>query len=1117
MVFKRLKAEWLMLSAVALTVLLAITLLAAGPIYADAAFLAGVQRTLADAPPEEANVTINARVPADRLVGVDRAVRDQVQAMLPAGVVEVRRITVSGPLHLASGEGVASFRVMEGLHDHIALVDGSWPAQESIEAMVHEIAADALGLAVGDTVTVQPPGAGEASTVTISGIYRVGNPQDIYWLNTPLEIDGVSGSSVTTFGPFVVTSEAFQVINPSPAQVQWRVFPQFNELSVDELLQVRRTLVGLETRINREIADGPTVSVETSLGTLLRETERSLLATRSGILILSLQLAVLAAYALVLIAGLRVSQRRPETILLRSRGAGVGHLGRMATTEAALIVLPCVAIAPWLAALTLRGLNNIQPLSDIGMTLRPQVGRDAYLIAIGAGIACIALLVVPALRSARSAIDDRGSHGRPRLRGFFQSSGVDIALLLIAAGGFFQLRQYGSPVTATVDGELQIDPYLVMAPALAMLAGALLTLRLIPRLASLVEFGALQRIGLVSALGGWQVGRRAGNYARAGLLLVLALCVGLFSLAFMHTWQVSQADQADFQVGADIRVQPRATSRIHPGWLPAAYTSLDGVDDIMPYNNQIVRMPIRSEVANVVLIDSARADRIVRFREDLAEEPIEDLMSDLTAGRPEIPSIVLPGEPAWLAIDVRAELEPLCPGVSDEQKCRNVRDLPDEEVATFELPLTPAIVVRDAAGGLRRIEADPLAGMWETERVIFNLESSTEIQGSVSPSWPLELIAIEFSTLAAPGEDRTGMASIVSILAGENLNQASWVPVGLDSTVWTTHAGVLVEGASGAVPRASLVQGESLEALDLRLNTGSTRIMGYTLPGRAEYYRTKVAFGLYPGMYEIEHPIPVILSEQVLSELALGVSDRFFISILGEQHPVEVVGTVKAFPSLPETTPAIVIADWNTVVAKNLIHPGRTLRTPEEFWLAVDGKHSDNIVRQLRDAPFSTLWITVRNDRYNQLRTDPVALATIGVLALGSIVAAIFGLAGFALNALVSTRERLTEFALLRVLGLSPRQMVSTLMIEHGFLAAISLILGSALGLLLVKGVLPLITINQRAAAVFPVAKATIPWTAMAILLLAIALAVTAASGLVTLFLRRQGMGELLRIGEDQR
>lgn len=297
---------------------------------------------------------------------------------------------------------------------------------------------------------------------------------------------------------------------------------------------------------------------------------------------------------------------------------------------------------------------------------------------------------------------------------------------------------------------------------MAMLAGALLTLRLIPRLASLVEKGAFKRLGLVSALGGWQVGRRAGSFARAGLLLILALCVGLFSLAFMHTWQVSQADQADFQVGADIRVQPRTTSGVIPaGWLPSAYRSLDEVEVAMPYSRTGTSIPGAGGVATIVLLDSARADGVVHFREDLADESFGTLMDKLAANRTDVAAIALPGEPTWLAIDMWFELESLCPEEDPDQPCRRVRGLTAEEVASFDAPITLAVVVRDAAGGLRRIEAGPLAGGGEIERVIFDLAPPEELQDLIALAWPLELVAIEFSTLAAPIEGRTGGGGVV--------------------------------------------------------------------------------------------------------------------------------------------------------------------------------------------------------------------------------------------------------------------------------------------------------------------------------------------------------------------
>lgn len=314
----------------------------------------------------------------------------------------------------------------------------------------------------------------------------------------------------------------------------------------------------------------------------------------------------------------------------------------------------------------------------------------------------------------------------------------------------------------------------------------------------------------------------------------------------------------------------------------------------------------------------------------------------------------------------------------------------------------------------------------------------------------------------------------------------------------------------------SISQLDSNDTIDLRLNTGGTSMSVYHSSDRWEYHRVQVTFGIYPGRYAIEEPIPVLINQQLLVTRGLEVGELLRFSLLGRPRQVEIVGTVQAFPSVPVTTEAIIIADWNTLVVEDLATPGWPFQTPDEYWMSIGEGAIGAVGVQLTEAPFSSTRVESSSYRYNQLRTDPVALARVGVLVLGSIVAAIFALAGFAVNALISTRERLTEFALLRALGLSPRQLVSSLMIEHGFLAAISLVLGSGLGVLLAIGVLPMVTINQQAAVVFPAATVSIPWLEMGVLLVAAALAVALVSAAVAILLRRQGLGELLRIGDDQ-
>src|ERR687897_938341 len=87
-------------------------------------------------------------------------------------------------------------------------------------------------------------------------------------------------------------------------------------------------------------------------------------------------------------------------------------------------------------------------------------------------------------------------------------------------------------------------------------------------------------------------------------------------------------------------------------------------------------------------------------------------------------------------------------------------------------------------------------------------------------------------------------------------------------------------------------------------------------------------------------------------------------------------------------------------------------------------------------------------ERSRTLATDPVALGIIGVLSIGVVAAGLFAVVGFIVSAAVSARERVTEFALLRALGLSSGQLSGWLSLENATLAVISLVAGSGLGLL---------------------------------------------------------------------
>ncbi|MBM7092909.1 ABC transporter permease, partial [Streptomyces sp. S12] len=140
------------------------------------------------------------------------------------------------------------------------------------------------------------------------------------------------------------------------------------------------------------------------------------------------------------------------------------------------------AVAPLLAGPLTGLLAGRGALARIGLHLDTSLGAVAgrgavWLVAAGVALGCALAVTVPALTSSFAAGRARPLPGAVR-------AGADVGLLAVAAVAFWQL---GRQPTGAVGRDLRIDPLLVTAPALALLAGTVLTLRLLPPVARLAE------------------------------------------------------------------------------------------------------------------------------------------------------------------------------------------------------------------------------------------------------------------------------------------------------------------------------------------------------------------------------------------------------------------------------------------------------------------------------------------------------------------------------------------------------------------------------------------------------------------------------------------------------
>ncbi len=665
-VVKRALSEPLLLLAALGSVLLATTTLVALTMYASSIAEAGVRRTMETASLRQVAATVSAPVTAGTFPRLDQAVRARFGHAYGGAPATVTTSFRSDSYVLPGQErrkrpGLLRFGAYDGLDRHARLIAGSWPrpagAGAVVEAAVSLPAASAAGWKAGQEFVTEGRLDGTPVTVRISGVFQLGDPFGDRWAGEQLLARGVDVGEFTTYGPLMVPRETFLARFATNVNATWTAVPDLRALAPEELRPFAARVAALRAELK---ANGcPSCTADSRLPEMLTQLGTASLVARSTMLIPVLQLLLLAAYALMLTARLLADHRRMEVALLRSRGAGTLRLAALAGGEALLVAVPSAVVAPFLGPPLLALVGSLPWIEASGVRLAPAVDLGAFLVSFGVASASAVLLTLPALAGARRTyVQEQSARGRGGGRGLAERAGADLALLAVAALAVWQLRHYGSPVTATASGDLGIDPLIVSGPALALLTGGMLGLRLVPRVSRLAERITSRRPSLAPALGAWQVSRRPLRYAGPALLLTMAVAIGIVSMATAATWRASQEDQARHQVGADLRVSgPPDGPELGALGRGSAFAALPGVTAVSPaFRGQV---DFGGDDAVLLGLDAARLGSLLHLRSDLSERGVEELGRALrpdgvrTGAGPG--AVELPGRPATLTVEARTD------------------------------------------------------------------------------------------------------------------------------------------------------------------------------------------------------------------------------------------------------------------------------------------------------------------------------------------------------------------------------------------------------------------------------------------------------------------------------
>ena len=1124
---RRLMSSFRMELTVLLGVTLAVVLLSSAVVFNDLLAETALRRALADAESSDVNFWVRvfndlddprtATPASDRYLTSRQFVAQRVLPPLGDAVgavsfqVETATFYFTGRpnLDLPNDERPRGrMQYISGLRDGKAeLVQGRWPevagdggyddATGDTDDIVVEIVVDSLGLQfldleLGEGFEIVPATGGEdqpSTRVVVVGVIEPVDLEDEYWYRRHKLL--AYQDDDWTLVPLFTSEQALrqQIGRRYPGiytSSAWFVQIDREGIPAKRVDELQREL----RRVRRDVTNNlPNGSTSTGLIRILEDHEEQLLLARIPLFLMVFLVTGILAYYLTITAGMVIRARAGEIAMLKSRGATTVQIGILTLVEGLLLAGPALVAGALLSPLLARALGGLVfDAESVGAPV--SLSWQAFgMGAAGAALAVIVLSLATLAAASKGIVEFRQSGARPARTPFIHRYYLDLLALAIIAFLWWQISSRGTVLTRSLGSrDLEIDFALLLGPALGLIALGLLVMRLFP-----LALGISARI--VGPVGpGWLVQglrRIARDPIAPGslvALLMLATALGVVGSAFSATLNRSLDDRVRYDIGADIRVQH------DNGRIARAFA---GLSDVLPNSAEAMRTEgslltegFGSQRVSILAVDSPRLAGVAWWRDDFANGGgLSELMTQITPNSDAPEGLPLPDGTTALSLWAMT-------------------------TQTGPFPREPLVGVtarlRDGSG---RYYDVPLGDVRETRQWQM-LEGSTELRLGRGGRPTLDL--------DVPRLDVLPHTLINLQISGRTSGDRPGV-LFVDGLTAHTDAGEAVIAALNTADGWSVIEDyvrPGLYSVETSRNVARPGTTGSAVfswsPGGIG------APGLWPG--QDAPPVKALVSPGILEATGAEVGEQISLGMSTFALPIKIEGVAEFFPTVDPREQPFVITDLGDFVEYANRHSRRIFGGSGEVWLdrdiavgdldhaLVESRTAVSIIEELGLAAGKAL---VAEEEAALRGKQPLANAGWGgLLVIMFLALALASATGIALYSWLDTRERQTEFALLRTLGSTRGQLNGVVWFNLAIVVIAGVAVGTWAGAQIGAALLPVLEVAEGGVRATPPLTFETDWR-----MLALAYAVLATVSVVTVIwlafvTSRLEVQRVLRAGE---
>ncbi|MCH8221919.1 MAG: ABC transporter permease [Chloroflexi bacterium] len=1100
LVARRTFAHFELLVAVAIGVLLATTILSGSVIYTNSLKDLAVQHALAPSDEEDVDLLITATfgpLAPDSRGLVRSAVEDRIGpavaefGTLTGFTVKSETFLISSNVGVGDGQNEPTsndnrrmwFAEGSSFEPHIRYVAGGSPGPlassqdlENPDAPVTwEVAISAgdarnLRVGVGDSFAAFPAwiSVRERVNVVISGIYERSDADAEIWR---LYDEGLQDPSVLrrTVGLLVEDAAFLELASTALPQMQAK-FGWFYDMRTEGLTPSEgRDLVDRLDSADRFLSGTLDNYFQTTdLDSLIGSVTESVTFNTVPMTVVLILVVIVVLYYVAVLGLLLVETQRTEIGLLTSRGATALQVLAVYVIEIALLALAAAIVAPFIAlgAVSLIGvLPWFSELND-GALLPVRLTAGAFQMTAIGGLLIMLSLFIPALSAARiGLVHQLRSMARPPALNFMQRYYLDLVFVAIVVYLFWLLSQQGSFVGNRLFGEDKVDELILAAPALMLVAIAIVVVRLFPIATALLAMALsspkAHRIAPATmVLGLWEMARNPAHHARFSLLLMLTAGLGVFAASFGATLERSFEERVLYESGADVRLTGMLRESGGPSSsIVGVARGLDGVEaSSAAFRTLAAVLDLRKiNEFDLLAVDLQTIGNVAWIRDDFEAARNPGLLSQISAEA--AGGLVLPQDAASLNIRFRPSLIPSGITVISAR-------VEDANARFFNLELGFL-----AGGGLTGIPRNSLA-LENRQVCLFDADGWCELSAELEqirlidgelflPAFPLEVHAI-------------GISRSARLRFGGTFQPAA---MDLDTLSVTDRAGnVTVVESFDNVSRWHALRTSPGSRGDLLRMADDD---GVPVPGIARFVWTRASVAEFRGIgFGPEPaPVPVLISETFLDEFKLELGDQVRIGSGRWSLDVVFADTIDFFPTLDPQRRPFMIADLSNLIRRtNFSQIGSEVH-PDEVWITTPTN-----AQQLADElPIRFFQIVERSELLGRVEIDPLLSAGWrALLAVSFFTVLMVSAIGLLVHSRVTFQSRSRDFALLRTVGLSMRQLLGLVVLEHALVIGVAITVGAVAGARLGSTIMPYLVNSGEGVDVVPPMILQIDWSSFA-------------------------------------